>query len=423
MRSMKASFGAAVSRVASAEELRRLASIAMPAIVAAVLCTGSSATTGDTIRVWKVGSPHRDNTPAATVPFALSQEATRRGFRITVEPFPARGFAATFSDAVTRNAAPDVLVFDNYGVMGGITTERGKFQGLGEEPALRRPFLRITGAFDEFLGPERGWTYLFRSSANHEAARALALKAPECPNGSSGPTLLGELGEIVPSVVTAYLRGDALNLQTYSDPDRLSGGGPSAGPAGEWSRSERIQRVGVLRPCGLWGNDRVAFVSVNALYEAETTLGHTPVLLVFRKPAAQWRLLVASRDPISNGAFVTDVPSVTATLAGDGQTRALPIPATLRSPVHAASPSPSGAQRFGTFTWWSSPSDDVAAEIIEFAYHDDARLFLTRQPRPGSPGQMSAGRLWTTGSEWSWRIWSISRTGDVAFSDARMFPH
>jgi hypothetical protein len=33
------------------------------------------------------------------------------------------------------------------------------------------------------------------------------------------------------------------------------------------------------------------------------------------------------------------------------------------------------------------------------------------------------GQLWHTGDSWYWRIWSISRAGDVAFSEARTFRH
>jgi hypothetical protein len=54
------------------------------------------------------GSPHTGNIPDPTMPTALSRETAKRGFRLSVESFPAEGFAALFVDAVTRNAAPDV---------------------------------------------------------------------------------------------------------------------------------------------------------------------------------------------------------------------------------------------------------------------------------------------------------------------------
>ena len=89
---------------------------------AVALSLGSSPATDDTIRIWRIGSPYNGETPRPTVPLSFMRESTRLGFRITVEAFPATGFAATFFDAVARNAAPDLLVFDNFGVMNGITT-------------------------------------------------------------------------------------------------------------------------------------------------------------------------------------------------------------------------------------------------------------------------------------------------------------
>src|SRR5689334_17307776 len=77
---------------------------------ALMLVLASTAAADDTIRVWRVGSPHRGDTPSATVPPAVEKEWAALNFHISLEPFPAAGFAARFSEAVTRNAAPDVLV-------------------------------------------------------------------------------------------------------------------------------------------------------------------------------------------------------------------------------------------------------------------------------------------------------------------------
>jgi hypothetical protein len=181
--------------------------------------------------------------------------------------------------------------------------------------------------------------------------------------------------------------------------------------------------VAAVRLCGMWGNDRLAIASVNAAYEAHTTLGHARMLLVLRKLALQWQLLVAARDPVSNNEFVKEAPRLTALLTSGAQSRSLPIPATLLSPTTGNFPRPQSGERFGSFRWRSSPSDDVVAEIVEFAYDDDARLFLTRPAQPGSRGEISAGQLWSTRRAWYWRIWSVSRTGDLVFSDARTFTH
>jgi hypothetical protein len=73
--------------------------------------------------------------------------------------------------------------------------------------------------------------------------------------------------------------------------------------------------------------------------------------------------------------------------------------------------------------WQSSTSEDVVAEIAEFRYHDDARLFLLRPQHPGAPQHISTGQLWSTKGEWAWRVWSITMSGEIAFSEVRTFVH
>ena len=395
----------------SSTGISRLASIATCAALAVAVGIASQAKTADTLQVWRVGSPHKGDTPRAWIPSGLQLASSKLGFRISVEVFPARGFAQTFLDAVRRNAAPDILVFDNFGVMRGIETELGSFEGIGQEATSRRDLIQVTGAFDELLGPARGWTYLFSSSPNHEAARTLALRTPGCPSGSPAPNLQGELTDLVPKLARAYLEGDAISIQAYSDADRL-----------ETVRAKPdTPSVGTVQPCGTWGNSRVVFVSLNVSYQAESTIGQTRVLIVLRKRSSQWQLLAAARDPVTNGPFVNELPSMMAGLRSNDEPPALPAPATLLSPPDGDRPRPSNGQPFGFFTWRSSPSEDVVAEVAEFAYKDDARLFVGRPARAES--RISAGKLWTTGGKWNWRVWSITRSGNIAFSDGRTFQH
>ena len=105
--------------------------------------------------------------------------------------------------------------------------------------------------------------------------------------------------------------------------------------------------------------------------------------------------------------------------------RPVPTPATLRSPENDRFPLPANGARFGDFEWQPSIGEDVVAEIAEFGYHDEARLVLLRHRNPGVPRHVhvSAGQLWTTGGEWAWRVWSITRSGEIAFSEVRTFVH
>jgi hypothetical protein len=155
----------------------------------------------------------------------------------------------------------------------------------------------------------------------------------------------------------------------------------------------------------------------------QSAIGQTLVLLVLRKPSHTWQLLVASRDPLSNGRFWDQAGGLAAGLTSREGTSALPVAATLLSPEDSHSPKRERGQRFGTFEWQSSPSADVFVEIVEFAYEDDARLFFARRTAPEARLQLSAGELWTTGSTWTWRVWSLTRSGDIALSTAWTFPH
>ena len=173
-----------------------------------------------TVRIWKIGSPHRGDTPTPTIPVSLEEAARRLGASISVETFPAKGFATAFREAVIRNDAPDVLSFDNFGVMVGITTPLGTFEGISDASSIQGDFIRVTGALDDLLGPERGWNFLLPASANHDTARALALRPPACPPRRGRPPS-ADLVEAVPRVAAAYVEDNAEALQRWSDPDRL----------------------------------------------------------------------------------------------------------------------------------------------------------------------------------------------------------
>jgi hypothetical protein len=370
----------------------------------------------NTIVVWKVGSPHRGDTPAATVAPELARQAASRGVRIEVEAFPSLGFTPRFLDAWKRGAPPDVLVLDNMGIINGITTEREGIVGLGQYPNVRAQLTQVTGSFDALLGPQRGWTYLFAASRAHALARDLALRTPACPDESAARAIDSGLSAAAREAAAAYLQKDPGRLAAHSDPSRLSGP----------PRDRETVRVASVRPCNAWGNDTLGFVQANASYEGASALGHQQLVLVFRR-LSQWRLLAASRDPVTNTTFVQQMPRISAVLDRGEPPGAPAPPAVLRAPANGAFPQPVHGQRFGDFVWQSSPSEEVVAEIAEFSYTDDARLFLQapvgRLPLTGTLGRVSAGQLWSTRGEWMWRIWSISRSGDVTFSEVRTFQH
>ena len=366
-----------------------------------------------TLRVWKIGSPYDGDIPPATIPSVLREDLRNRNIDVELQTFPAKGFAQLFAEAVQRNAAPDILAFDNFGVIDGSVVAGQKFDGIGEDPLTRRDLVHVTGAYDDLLGPRRGWVYLFSSSSNHEAARAFALRTPPCAANPSARKLEGDFVELAPMLATAYLEGETAILQIHADPERMTRLPVIRKPA----------EVGAALVCGARGNSKLAFVRVLASYQGTDAIGRQVVTLVFRNVTGQWQLLVTSRDPITNGVFTKHLEAVNSRLLTNESPGSLPMAATSLQPRDGIFPGPANGLRFGVFKWQSSQSDDVVAEIGEFAYKDDARLVMAPPFRPGVMREISTGQLWTTKDWWSWRIWSISRSGDVAFSEVRSFYH
>ena len=376
----------------------------------AVLTASSCASAQQTVRIWTIGSPHKGDTPAQLVPAPVKRGFSARRLTVQVESFPARDLAPNLAKAIESGVPPDVLVIDNYGLVNGITTPLGKFEGIVRHEQTRQQLMWVKGSLDALLGPVGGWTFLLSGSKNHNAVQDFVLRGPECSDASPAQLPRG-LDGIVRPLATAYMQGNARILDDVADPDRIAALHPSQEPA-------RVRDVAV---CSAWGNEKLTVVSTKVSYEAETSIGHSPVLLVFRKPSSRWQLLVASRDPISNREFVRAFAALPWNLVRQaGPSPAVPV--VLRSPVHGENPKPVEGARFGDFTWDANASEEIVTDIAEFAYQNDARLFVVGRGRSGI-SRVSSGMLWHTRSEWKWRVWSLNRAGDLVFSEARTFPH
>jgi hypothetical protein len=176
--------------------------------------------------------------------------------------------------------------------------------------------------------------------------------------------------------------------------------------------------------CGYWGAGPVAFLQMVSTYESPAALGHTATLLILRKRRSEWRLLAASTDPISNQVFVKELPHLVSLITKATPIGSPPKPAELLEPQDGVYPKPPEGERFGEFRWRPSASTNVVAEIVEFAYNADTRLFAVfSSGNPPATEELSAGNLRETRSVWKWRVWSISNTGAVSFSQTRSFPN
>ena len=363
-----------------------------------------------------MGSPYHGDTPNTTIPPDLEQTAEKMGLKITVRAFPAVGFAQQFFEAFKKGQEPDILAINNYGIIDGITTPLGDFTGIASDETIREKLVRVTGSLNglEGLGNNNGWEFLVTTSEHSRAARLLAVRSPECKQNWNLVPLTQDLQESAIPIARAYLQGDRKSLAAFEDRERLHTD----------VEHPRQLNVSEMRGCGYWGDQRLAFVPVVSSYESAKAVGQISLLLILRKQQTQWQLLTASTDPVSISRFPEGIPKLVSLLQEARTPGGKPLPAKLLAPEDGQSPVPARGQRFGDFVWQPSTSTDVVAQIIEFAYNDDARLFLRFfSGNTLANDQLSAGQLWTARGLWRWRVWSISDSGAISFSEARSFSH
>jgi hypothetical protein len=373
---------------------------------------------GDVLRIWKVGSPFEDRIPRTAVPGYLSDAAARAGLRVVVEAFPGRAFPAAWAEATARGALPDLLVVNHSGQIAGAVLPKGRIAGVAEDPDARRHFIRLDGIYHELISVGGGVVYLHDASPRHGVLRASILEPRTCAGLTAAD---GETTARAVTLATAYLAQNDEVLQAASDPDRLVTARPRPGSVD----------VITAHACLSWSIPRLALVQVATTFAAETAIGHAQVLVVLRRRGADWMLLAAARDTISNVSFVRQAigtlstdPLAVAPLRPDAPGAGEPLlAATLTAPADGRFPFPPFLQESGAFEWTSSPSPEVVAEVVEFAGRDDARLVLARRGLLDLTGSLSAREAPWTNDDWRWRVWSLTADGDVVFSETRTFHH
>lgn len=400
--------------------------VCLLSVTSAALAQSPAPANKQTIVLWKVGSPVTNETPASNVPPDLALKAKKMGISLQVKGFPAKGFGQIFLGAFSQDEEPDVVATYNMQSIEKRPSGDDGIVGIATDPEVRKSLVQVKGLLNDLIGGAGGFEFLISTSKNYDAARRFALRPPECDARVSSPgTIPSDVDLISQQIAKAYLH-DPDSARDYDDSDRLVA-------PGEQSESMELRETA---RCGYWGNEHLAFVSLMTAYESEKlpgrtpvasafashhSLGQVPLLLVLRKQDKQWRLLAASIDPITNGVFVRGVAKGISLLQGPVSRETELPPAVLLAPPDGQASEDD--EDFGGFRWRPSPSENVVAEVAEFAYRSDARLFLRLREHSADAAsdQVSAGRLATTGSEWKWRIWSISDTGAIAFSDVRSF--
>jgi len=244
------------------------------------------------IRVWKAGSPHRGDIPDNRVRFDLQQRAAKLGCRLEIRVMPARDLSGLMSNALATNDEPDILVIDNMGLIVGITTPLGRFDGIGRDPRVRAALLNVSESFRP-LETHPGWEYLIKTSRNFLQAKALATMEPDCnlEYGKSGPwtgELRTEIEQSAETVASAYFGNDLTALNAFVGGRYLDDSEPFR---------EANSVISQIKVCGGWGNSRLAFVDTVTSFENTSRLGTRNLLEVLAKAENGWKLLSLGEDP------------------------------------------------------------------------------------------------------------------------------
>jgi hypothetical protein len=153
-------------------------------------------------------------------------------------------------------------------------------------------------------------------------------------------------------------------------------------------------------------------------------LGQQSIFAVLRNQNGTWRLLAITTDPLSTWAPrpLTTANALVNLLDHERAGGITPDPARPLTP-DGVYPLPQGGERFGDFTWQPSQSTDVVGQVAEFMWGKDSNWGLTRLFfLPASENKISSGDLMSGGTS-VWRVWSVTKAGDVAFSEQRSFKH
>jgi hypothetical protein len=394
------------------------------------------------IRIWSVGSPFSGALPRTTIPPDLQAQARALGYELVVENLLAAGFPERLHQAVANHTEPEVITYDNLGILIGVNTPTGRYQGVLNTDYEIAASLELVNERFASLQP-RGWSVLVQTAGNYQAARAMVMQPPQCQGGpkvseEAGSGELKQAFEAASNATLAYLACDVAALAALSDDEKL-GRKCFLPPA--------TVQVTRLDPCNAIGNDRLVFVSLASTFVSQprasaprrdygyaswltlNSLGQQTILAVLRKQGAAWRLFAISDDPVvtneSISAAHSGAPSYAKVSRLNGLLRndlpeTIPTPALLRT-TDGAILRRLSQQSFEDFEWTPSVSPDVVAEVAEFLVGNDNEirqrtrlLFFT-----GHEERLSSGALW--GVLGRWRVWSISKSGNIALTDTRSY--
>jgi len=363
--------------------------------------------------VWRVGSPWGNSLkPSDQIDPAILSELEKFGERAEFRSFTAVTFPQAFFKAVDTGEEPDILVFNNYMILEGGKTDNGSLVGITSRPGISQQLVRVSESL-EGLNFDRGWEFLLTGAKNYPRAMAFAMREPQVEltiRGSIGASPRADVvavEQLSRAATLAYVSGQRADLSALSDPDRIGNGVL-------FSKATTVRKVLLA---SMEGNSRIVFVQTKCTFEQAGYLGTKTIAVVAHNVQNQWRALSITDDPLALSQ-IHAASSIVDKLSDSSSVTAV-APAQILT-AEGLYPLPASGERFGSFQWRSSSTSGLLSEVVEFDYQTATRLFI-QIPKPGSIAALSTGQLWHVPGLWSWRIWSIDRWGNLAFSRTNHF--
>ncbi|GEM_PF-1578871 len=376
-------------------------------------------TASDVIQIWKVGSPYEGDTPSNVIPVDIRILAENKGYRVEMDAFPAQGFEQVFFDALMQNREPDILVFNNYGVISGAATDLGKFQGIGT-PEVTKRMVFVENSLDFLLHEYGGygWVVLFTTSQNYEQAKSLAfLSVIKCDDEFASDLQKNQLfQQVVKDVVIAYSGKNKKALGKLS-------GGKYPTDSLSLTLQKDVATVKNLVICGVWGNERLAFVDTLITFEGPTRLGQKHMLIAVEQNESNDFQLVLISDRVNIIKSLHDNDITILKSEGGGLVEA---------PELLAPPDNAKGKRFNNLELkWTDTGISTTAYLIESQYGwwgQDGSIGWSGSQFDYVSTKLSNGQTISITAPFSagaqphrWRVWAIDKSGVFFFSEWRIY--
>ena len=365
--------------------------------------------------VWRVGDIGSEDLPDTDVPADLRQRAAELDYKIDIEAVSARRVTAKLREAIKQNREPDIITFRDFDVIDGIETDSEQFTGIYSIEGVEKSFVFVTHTLNS-IQKKGGGVALLKTSQNHDIAKQLALPELECGKTAESKSI-GDIDRdgienFVQNYTPVLFGNSKSKFKKYLSKSAIVGSGSAY--------SAQIQKD--IKICSIVANDNLAVVSTVVAHDGGWSVGRLDLLLVLHQENDNWRLLTQQIGHINEDArpYINKL----ANSLTNSEQNTPPLPASNLAPENIRPTAKEGRSR--EFTWQSSESENVIAEVIEFSYGSDTRLFMKfREDGTGkatdsiSPGEIYPIDDSLNNQTWRWRVWSIAGNGSIAFSETQ----